>query len=239
MNLPWNNLMRCQLNKFALIFFIVSAPACFASGSVVVGGEAVTISAPNGLENAEPAAPKLVKEARKFVGQKSRFLAIFVLPSAIRESNAGKESLNLSRYAIVTTQISGESVTVSLSDFRKIQSDLRKKNNLWLDAKILDDANKTNTIKNSGWQAEKGTLEQLISISPRHITLAANASMRNTSTSQNLDIFYTSTIVLVKGKIITLNMYYNTPSKNDLNDAANIASTWAQTTLVANGLSIP
>ena len=190
-----------------LVLLSLSTSVWSASGMVTIGSVPIEIPHPSGLQNADPDAPRLVKLAKSMMTGEARFLMTFVEPKAIVESNRVGKPFSLSRYALVGTERSNENNTARPDDFKKIQDDV---------------------ISTSALGTPKTTI---LSRSANQITQGFYVP---TGGSENHRLYVVSTLCLIKGKILMLNMYYNPISQQELREAGNSASRWVNVILAAN-----
>jgi hypothetical protein len=222
--------MELKIHRFIIALIFMSNAAWSApSEEVMIGDVALIIPPPSGLQNTEPDAKKITDEASKLVGQQSKFLLAFVPYSAIAESNVSKTSVYLSRYAIVSIENNYENILAQPSDFKHVQDYLLTTVGT---QDLITELNELEAARNKKFKANEATRTRLISKSSTHISLAnaISYSIGNTSGFMYVVMSY----ILVKGKILTVVMYYNPPSKKDVNEAADTASRWAQSILAAN-----
>jgi hypothetical protein len=227
-------MLRYFLNLLTILVLFFSTNASAVTATIVIGETSLIVPPPGGLQNALPDAPNLMVEASSLVGKGSRLLILFLPPKAIAASKAGKRSVYSPRYAFVSTKMSAsEHSTVLPVDFKHMQDAMERN---MISASIQDtlkDVNGSNAAKKSGAKFNDFIKPHLVSRSPSQLSVGAAVSFNKGSEA------YTSygivTMILVKGKILILNMYCP-PSENNIRETEIVLSKWITKILTVNGV---
>jgi len=224
-----------RLMKWLMLALILITDAVWAASSVTIGGVTIVVPPPSGLQNAQPTAPQLAADASALVTKNSRFLMLFVPPDALREYVGGNKSVYLPRYAMLMLEGSiGSKVETRVlpDEFKRIQGDLEKRLGTLFTPEIEKKVNESQATKNAGAKLEISNKSRIIAKGVNYISNDFSSNVTSGGTVGK--IYGVSTLVLIKDKLLTLNMYYNPPSQQDIKDAGNAAALWAKEITAAN-----
>lgn len=232
--------MSNHLKILAALLLLFSTSGWCTTGSIQIGGIEISIPPPPGLQNADPEAPNLIAEASSLYSdarQGTRFLILFVPPKDIVASKAGGAATYSPRYATVLTRMSANDTSVvSLEDFKRMQNSMQKTFDSAPALNTIHEVNENVAAKKLGAEVSDFSKPKVVSKSPHHLTVGMTVNVNQGSKA--FTVYGTTTMTLLKGKILILNLYCP-PSEKRIRETGIALDQWIKSTLAANGVATP
>ena len=224
------------LRELTAVVVLAYAVSAWATPAIVeIGGTKLVIPAPPTLTNTRPDAGKFFNEGMQFVTAKSRLLALFVTPKSISEYKAGNKSPYWPRYATVTTQINNELRQITPQQFAETKESLKNTFGLVFTPEFINEVNSREVVKKAGSRIKTMDRPVVVSTSTNHLSFASKMNVATKGTSSKMLVI--TTVASVKGKILMMYYYFDTPTDADLNASGSLGLKWAKDLLDANGVT--
>ena len=233
------------MHRIALILTMLLFGGFLAANSMaesmVIGEASIVIPAPTGLSSPSPYdSPGLISELNRYVQPPSRLLFSFFSPSTIEAARKDNRHGFNHYWGMVTTRMqANERRVVTPEVFLQLEGRMAQRFASSPKQNVLRNENSYSPVKKSGVVLGDYTKPHIVSRSSNYITIGSiitvnQAGMYNAPAY----IYSTITMLLVKGKVLELNMYGPTskkfPSGKTIDQTDNALAQWIMEITEAN-----
>jgi len=236
-------LKKNALLRIALFFILFFPVYCF-SAEIKIDSETISIPAYDGFVEISKISPDTLAMFEDMLPPTNNLHAFFVTAS-----DSGKllksQSPELKRYLIVQTVKSLESVTLGARHFAELRSKLREEYESLFDQNKskIDELAKKASQKVSNRISDKFEMKvgemlplSINSETAYHISLSSLAKFLTSTAEDNTEFISAGTMsmVLLKGRVVYLNVFSTYNNIDDLKWTQSVAEKWTKSTIRSN-----